>query len=231
MSHETVKNYQTRSNGGKASPAGLIHIRSLGRDSDCSLDLGFKRLAINCGGQALWAKPTNGSRLDSGCQYPRVGLFGGSSSIGQTPSSNPRGTPKVRSGLGEEPPRIWNPSLPLGWDFGYGISGEVLGDFDPAPASPELAPEVRLVAQKARILFNPGYGEEISSISAAAQEKTPLDLEWRTAVLVFGDETGFSLHPRLGRLWMKRGTRIRVATKSQHRQRLTLFGWVEPLKG
>ena len=51
------------------------------------------------------------------------------------------------------------------------------------------------------------------------------------AVLVFGDETGFSLHPRLGRLWMKRGTRIQVPTKSQHRQRLNLFGWVEPLRG
>jgi len=51
------------------------------------------------------------------------------------------------------------------------------------------------------------------------------------AVLVFGDETGFSLHPRLGRLWMKRGTRVQVPTKSQHRQRLNLFGWVEPLRG
>jgi transposase len=27
---------------------------------------------------------------------------------------------------------------------------------------------------------------------------------------------------------MKRGTRVQVATKSQHRQRLNLFGWVEP---
>lgn len=51
------------------------------------------------------------------------------------------------------------------------------------------------------------------------------------AVWVFGDETGFLLHPRLGRLWMKRGTRIQVLTKSQHRQRLNLFGWVGPLQG
>ena len=30
---------------------------------------------------------------------------------------------------------------------------------------------------------------------------------------------------------MKRGTRIQVPTKSQHRQRLNLFGWVEPVRG
>jgi transposase len=30
---------------------------------------------------------------------------------------------------------------------------------------------------------------------------------------------------------MKRGTRIQVPTKSQHRTRLNLFGWVEPLRG
>ncbi len=49
--------------------------------------------------------------------------------------------------------------------------------------------------------------------------------------MIFGDETGFSLHPRLGRLWMKRGTRLRIPTKSQHRQRLNLFGWVHPVRG
>lgn len=231
MSYETPKDYQSRSNAGKASPAGFSHSRGLGRDSDSSLDPGFKRLAINCSGQTLWAKPANGSCLDSGCQWSRIGLFGGSSSIGQTPSGNPSSGPKVGSGLGEEPPRIGNPSLPMGWNFGCGVSKEVLGGRDPASASPELAPEVRLGPQKARVLFNPGYGEGNSSLSAAAQKKLRSILTGERAVLVFGDETGFSLHPRLGRLWMKRGTRIRVPTKSQHRQRLNLFGWVEPLRG
>lgn len=231
MSHETLKDHESKRNGGKASPTGLFHSRSLGRDSDCSLDLGFKRLAINCGGRALWAKPANDSCLDSGCEYPRIGLFGGSSSIRQTPSGNSRGSPKVGSGLGEESPGIGNPSLALGWNFGYGVSEEVLGDLDPASASPELAPEVRLRPQKARVLFNPGYGEGNSSIQATAQKKLRSIMNGERAVVVFGDETGFSLHPRLGRLWMKRGSRIRVATKSQHRQRLNLFGWVEPLRG
>jgi hypothetical protein len=132
MRHETIKDHQSTSNGGRASPAGFLYPRSLGRDSDCSLDLDFKRLAINCGGQALWAESANGSCLDSRCQYPRGGLSGGSSSIGEIPSGNPRGGPKVGNGLGEKPPGIGNPSLPLGWNFGYGISEEVLGDLDPA---------------------------------------------------------------------------------------------------
>jgi len=49
--------------------------------------------------------------------------------------------------------------------------------------------------------------------------------------IVFQDETGFSLHPRLGRGWSKKGKRLKVATTSQHRQRLNLSGWVAPLLG
>lgn len=49
--------------------------------------------------------------------------------------------------------------------------------------------------------------------------------------MVFEDETGFSLHPRLGRGWARIGNRLRVPTKSQHRERLNLFGWVAPLLG
>lgn len=49
--------------------------------------------------------------------------------------------------------------------------------------------------------------------------------------IVFQDETGFSLHTRLGRGWAKKGQRLRVPTTSQHRQRLNLSGWVAPLLG
>jgi hypothetical protein len=49
--------------------------------------------------------------------------------------------------------------------------------------------------------------------------------------VVFQDETGFTLHPRLGRGWAKRGQRLRIPTTSQHRQRLNLSGWVAPLLG
>jgi transposase len=49
--------------------------------------------------------------------------------------------------------------------------------------------------------------------------------------VVFQDESGFTLHPRLGRGWAKRGQRLRVATTSCHRTRLNLSGWVAPQLG
>jgi transposase len=49
--------------------------------------------------------------------------------------------------------------------------------------------------------------------------------------MVFEDETGFTLHPRLGMGWAKKGQRLRIPTTSQHHKRLNLFGWVAPLLG
>jgi hypothetical protein len=48
---------------------------------------------------------------------------------------------------------------------------------------------------------------------------------------VFEDETGFTLHPRLGIGWAKKGKRLRIPTTSQHQKRLNVFGWVAPLLG
>ncbi len=48
---------------------------------------------------------------------------------------------------------------------------------------------------------------------------------------MFEDETGFSKHPRLSRLWTPCGQRARIPTRSEHRQRLNVFGWVAPLLG
>jgi hypothetical protein len=49
--------------------------------------------------------------------------------------------------------------------------------------------------------------------------------------VVFEDETGYTLHPRLGMGWAKRGQRLRIPTTSQHQARLNIFGWVAPLLG
>jgi len=49
--------------------------------------------------------------------------------------------------------------------------------------------------------------------------------------VVFQDETGFTLHPRLGFGWAKRWKRLRIATTSQHRERLNISGWVAPVLG
>lgn len=51
--------------------------------------------------------------------------------------------------------------------------------------------------------------------------------------MIFEDEAGFSLHPKLGRMWCKRGTAYQpvVYTRSNHQQRLNVFGWVDPVFG
>jgi hypothetical protein len=49
--------------------------------------------------------------------------------------------------------------------------------------------------------------------------------------IVFEDEPGFTLHPRLGMGWARRWRRLGVPTTSQHRERLNLFGWVAPVLG
>jgi transposase len=46
-------------------------------------------------------------------------------------------------------------------------------------------------------------------------------------MLLFSDETGFCLHPKLGRVWAKKGSQPFVLTKSEHRKRLNIFGWVD----
>ncbi|MCG6533541.1 MAG: transposase [Syntrophales bacterium LBB04] len=50
-------------------------------------------------------------------------------------------------------------------------------------------------------------------------------------MIIFEDESGFSLHPKLGRVWAKKGSKPYVWTRSQHQKRLNLFGWVAPFQG
>ena len=50
-------------------------------------------------------------------------------------------------------------------------------------------------------------------------------------MMLFSDETGFCLHPKLGRVWVKKGKQPYVLTRSQHRRRLNVFGWVDPVNG
>ena len=50
-------------------------------------------------------------------------------------------------------------------------------------------------------------------------------------VVLFEDETGFSLHPKLGRIWAKRGSRPFVYTRSHHQKRLNIFGGVDLIHG
>jgi len=51
-------------------------------------------------------------------------------------------------------------------------------------------------------------------------------------MMLFADEAGFSLHPKLGRVWFPRGKKApTVWTKSEHKKRVNVLGWVDPIKG
>ena len=50
-------------------------------------------------------------------------------------------------------------------------------------------------------------------------------------MVLFQDESGYGRHPKLGRMWAKRGQRPVVVTRRQRSGRLNLFGWVNPLTG
>jgi transposase len=50
-------------------------------------------------------------------------------------------------------------------------------------------------------------------------------------MMLFSDESGFCLHPKLGRVWCKKGKQPYVLTRSQHNKRLNIFGWVDPIDG
>ena len=51
-------------------------------------------------------------------------------------------------------------------------------------------------------------------------------------VILFADEAGFCLHPKLGRVWFKKGKEQPVVyTRSQHQKRINVTGWVDPVNG
>ena len=51
-------------------------------------------------------------------------------------------------------------------------------------------------------------------------------------MILFSDEAGFCLHPKLGRMWFKKGrAQPIVYTRSQHQKRINVTGWVDPVNG
>jgi transposase len=101
-----------------------------------------------------------------------------------------------------------------------------------ATTSAQLAQATRLRSQAADIRVYTGHRRRSCRLPARAQKKLHRILKLgELALLVFSDESGFSLHPKLGRVWARRGTQPVVPTTSQHHKRLNLFGWVEPLYG
>jgi hypothetical protein len=48
-------------------------------------------------------------------------------------------------------------------------------------------------------------------------------------IILFSHEAGLCLHPKLGRIWAKKGKQPFILVKSQHHKRLNVFGWVNSI--
>ena len=147
-SHETSQNHQSRNNSGKLAQAGLFHPWSLGRYSDCRLDLGFNRMAVDSSGQSFQIEQANSCCLDPGCQHARCGRIARSSSVWKTRSGHFQSGPGVGDRRGERSQGVWPHSCTLGWDYRFRISKKGLGSFHQTSTGPELVAEVRFCAQK-----------------------------------------------------------------------------------
>ena len=146
--HETSQNHQSRNNSGKPAQAGFFHPWSLGRHSDCRLDLGFNRMAVDSRVQSFQIESTDSCRLDSRCQYAGCGRIARSSSVWKTRSGHLQSGPGVGDRRGERSQGVWPQSLALGWHYRFRISKKGLGSFHQTSTGPELAAEVRFCAQK-----------------------------------------------------------------------------------
>src|SRR5712691_1938418 len=117
----------------------------------------------------------------------------------------------------------------VGWPDAGPASAQVLWRAHQGPAGAKLVAPSRLSAQTRGLPLCPSPSRGRAPVPGEPKKRLAA-LKPRETI-VFEDETGFTLHPRLGRGWAKRGQRLRVATRSAHRERLNIFGWVAPLLG
>ena len=168
-----------------------------------------------------WQSQPAGTR-----QHLRCGAFGQADTIG------PRGSGQAGEGAGEIARRVRPPTKPLGWRSGGGIFAQRMQCRTQTPSSTQLAEAAGFRLEASGLSLHPGQQQRSCPFSTRAEKKLHRILEQgEKALLVFADESGFSLHPKLGRVWAKRGYQPTVPTTSHHGKRLNLFGWVEPLKG
>lgn len=91
---------------------------------------------------------------------------------------------------------------------------------------------VKLGARGGRkLLKGRGFGREQLIFQYVHAREEGVGKFRRGLKLVFSNERGFQLHPKVGLVWAQRGTQPVVPTTSQHHRRFNLFGCVEALYG
>jgi len=192
----------------------------------------FKRMEIDCHQPALWNKPAGGYRLDPQSQQVWAGRRVRRTTPGSPNSHEPGSATETGRGTDEIAGGIWSAAYSLGWCRSGRVPAQGMQCRVEAATSAQLAEATRIRSQAAGIRVYTGHRQRRCRVPARTQKKLNRILKLgELALLVFSDESGFSLHPKLGRVWAQRGTQPVVPTTSQHHKRLNLFGWVEPLYG
>lgn len=204
----------------------------LGRHPHCRSLVAAVRMEVDGHKSAFWCQSAGSRRLDSQGQQSR-----GRQCRGRAPSWAPGAddgrNPAATGGRVDEVARGVQPETnPMGWHRRRRVFAQGVRHRTKTTAGTELAETPGICIETSRISIYPSDRGRRRRVPAGAQKKLHRILKLgELALVVFADESGFSQHPRLGRLWVPRGTQPLVPTTSAHSKRLNLFGWVEPLYG
>ena len=202
---------------------------SLGRPKGCCSTAGLRRPASRVDRRGLRANPDELEPLDSPGKCPGHRGFTASAETGapvavnsRAPQGSSPGPGKVSASPGVKPRAVGRPH-----------AGDLLeaavGDNPEGATSPVLDAPVGLSSETRQLQLSASPRRRGQPVPTSPKKK--LRSLGRRETVVFQDETGFSLHPRLGRGWAKRGQRLHIATTGCHHARLNLSGWVAPLLG
>ena len=230
--HETFENFSFGSDFQSVAAHGRLDSGGLDRYPDRRSAAAFVGMEIDRRQPPVWPESPSGGGLGWQSQPPgtqqhlRCGAFWQADTIG------PRGSGQAGEGIGEIARTVRPATEPLGWRGGGGVFAQRVQRRTQTPSSTQLAQATGLCLEASGPPLHPSQQQGSCPFSTRAEKKLHRIVEQSEKVLlVFADESGFSLHPKLGRVWAKRGSQPTVATTSHHGKRLNLFGWVEPLKG
>jgi transposase len=230
--HEASESFSFCSDCQSVAAHGRFDSWRLDRNSNRRAAAAFVGMEIDGCQSLVWSEPSGCDRLDPQSQPTRpreslrLGAFWPAVAIG---SCSPR---QAGEGIEEVARRVWSATKALGWRGGGRVLAQRMQRRTQTASGTQLAQAAGLRVEASGVPLRSGQQQRSRPLSAWAEKKLHRILEQsEKALLVFADESGFSLHPKLGRVWAKRGSQPTVPTTSQHHKRLNLFGWVEPLKG
>lgn len=230
--HETSESFSSRVDSQGVASDGRLDTRCVDRDSHCRATAAFVGVEIDGGQSAFRFESTGGGGLDSQSQWSRTSKHLRCAPIWSSSTVGSGGSEQAGEGAGKVSRGFRSATKPLGWDGGGGVLAQRVQRQTPAAPVTQLVEAIGLCLEATELSLPSSQQQGSCSVSARAQKKLQRIVKQKEkALLIFADESGFSIHPKLGRVWAKRGSHPTVPTTSQHHKRLNLFGWVEPLKG